>query len=551
MEEWGRQYDAGARMIRRPFSSPGYHTRLKGGDVHPTRDSLSYAVALLNTGEPDVVQRAEEIPLTVIALQDQDPASKTYGIWSWFLEEPLAEMSPPDWNWADFCGVQLLEVALDHGERISPRVLRKVEEAIVHAARSIQRRNAGPGYTNIAIMGTYVTLAAAELYGIEDLRQYALKRLETFHSYTEEQGGFSEYNSPTYTVVALREIGRLRRRARNPEAKRLAEGIYRRAWEEIALHFHAPSAQWAGPHSRCYQTLLTDKTKYFLQRSTGVKLATGNTQPAPEDFNLPLPCPDDLRHWFKSLPQSATRIQEFTKGEFPVVGTTYLAPKFTLGTVNREDLWNQRRPLIAYWGAEEPAFLRLRYLHDDYDFADAQFLSTQSGGTALAAVVLATDGGDTHVSLDRIKNSTVAARDLRLRFEFGGAAAKSRLSVPVSLQKPFRQTFGEVEVQLQMLYAELDGQPGRFESGADPLGNTCWIDVVFHEGESREFRLDKLKSAAAAFCLSLGAPGSPAPQPTCTVEGQVLILKSRTPALALRSPVSPAKASQIRNFPQR
>lgn len=66
----GEQYDPQERMIRRPFSSPGYHTTLKGGFVHPTRDSLNYAVALLDTGDPELQKRAEDILRKVISLQD-------------------------------------------------------------------------------------------------------------------------------------------------------------------------------------------------------------------------------------------------------------------------------------------------------------------------------------------------------------------------------------------------------------------------------------------------------------------------------------------------
>ncbi|MBN2316104.1 MAG: hypothetical protein JXM79_19410, partial [Sedimentisphaerales bacterium] len=86
--EQDERYDPVERMIRRPFSSPGYHTTLKGGDVHPTRDSLNYAVALLDSGEPERIEQARQILRRVIALQDQDPNSRTYGIWSWFMEEP-------------------------------------------------------------------------------------------------------------------------------------------------------------------------------------------------------------------------------------------------------------------------------------------------------------------------------------------------------------------------------------------------------------------------------------------------------------------------------
>jgi len=65
------RYDPAEQMIRRPFSSPGYHTTLKSGYVHPPRDSLNYAVALLDSGDPDRCKRAQEILRKVISLQDQ------------------------------------------------------------------------------------------------------------------------------------------------------------------------------------------------------------------------------------------------------------------------------------------------------------------------------------------------------------------------------------------------------------------------------------------------------------------------------------------------
>jgi len=206
------RYDPAEKMIRRPFSSPGYHTTLKGGYVHPPRDSLNYAVALLDSGEPARLKRAQDILRKVISLQDQNPNSRTYEIWSWFAEEPLEKMSPPDWNWADFCGTQLLQVAHEHMNRLPDELQQQVKDSIIHAAYSIKRRNVGPGYTNIAIMGTYVTLTAGELFGVDELTDYGKKRLKRFYDYTFEQGSFREYNSPTYTVVAIKELSRMLRR---------------------------------------------------------------------------------------------------------------------------------------------------------------------------------------------------------------------------------------------------------------------------------------------------------------------------------------------------
>lgn len=54
------RHDPAETVIRRPFSSPGYHTKLKGGYVHPTRDSLKYAVASLDPGDPAHAGRFEQ-----------------------------------------------------------------------------------------------------------------------------------------------------------------------------------------------------------------------------------------------------------------------------------------------------------------------------------------------------------------------------------------------------------------------------------------------------------------------------------------------------------
>ena len=81
-------------MIKECFHSPGYHTTLKGGYVHPTRSSLTYAVALLDSDIEEYRIRAINVLNKVISLQDKDPGSSTYGIRPWFYEEPLDKMSP-------------------------------------------------------------------------------------------------------------------------------------------------------------------------------------------------------------------------------------------------------------------------------------------------------------------------------------------------------------------------------------------------------------------------------------------------------------------------
>jgi hypothetical protein len=505
------RYDPAEQMIRRPFSSPGYHTTLKGGYVHPTRDSLNYAVALLDSGQPDRLKRAENILRRVISLQDQNPDSRTYGIWSWFMEEPLDKMSPPDWNWADFCGTQLLQVAIDHMDRLPVDLQRQVRESTLHACGAIKRRNVGPGYTNIAVMGAYVTLVAGEHFDNAEFAEYGRARLKRFYDHTfSQQGSFSEYNSPTYSVVAITELSRMLRHVRDPESRELLRVLNWHAWYHVARRFHPPTNQWAGPHSRCYSTLLRKSTLAFIQRGTKGKVSFMPESDAWESLDahrIGASChPEHTKH-FTRLPAPQQEIETFAKNapdRHDIIGTTYLAPDYTLGSVNIGDLWNQRRPLLAYWKTEDGVVaMRLRCLHDDYDYSSASIFTVQDKGDILGAVVFATDRGDTHISLDRIKNATIKAKDLRLRLEFEGATENLKIPATVQLNEPVKISSAPVEVSFQIPHAVFTDYPVTIET------TPASIDVILYNGVEKPINFAEMNEAAIVFTLSI----SPAPAP--------------------------------------
>ncbi len=66
------------------------------------------------------------------------------------------------------------------------------------------------------------------------------------------QAVFSEYNSPTYTALDLWWLALIAEYAQDPAARRCARFLEERLWIEVALFYHAPSQQFAGPHSRSY-----------------------------------------------------------------------------------------------------------------------------------------------------------------------------------------------------------------------------------------------------------------------------------------------------------
>lgn len=511
LNRFHRMYDEKENMLIQPFSSPGYHTTLKGGMVHSTRESLKYAVALLDSGEEKYLQRAVQILKKVISLQDTDPGSKTYGIWSWFLEEPLAQMSPPDWNWADFCGKQLIQVAVDHFPRLEEDVKAQVKDSIIHACHSIIRRNVGPGYTNISLMGTYVTHVAGELFEQKGFLDYAKQRLTTLHEYNMKNRAFSEYNSPTYTVVAIEEISGMLLHVKAQESLKLLEDLNIMAWECLARHFHFPTHQWAGPHARSYRNILSGKVLSLIQiaaKGRVVFLREEDLEIETYWIRMALSCPEKFYSYFTAAPGDRVEKKIVGQGneeELPELAYCYLTDAFALSSFNRSIFWNQRRPLLGYFGtAEKPTYVQIRCLHDGYDFCSGHLYCIQEKGCALGVVNFYTDGGDTHPNLDMVKDAAITAKDLRLRLELGGSVANIK-AVERLDEKCFRIRFENLSLLFYVADAVFGDAVIRYETGTEE--NRWWVDVVFYQGVEKKIHLHSLEKAYAAFAVKVAAGG--------------------------------------------
>jgi hypothetical protein len=337
------------------------------------------------------------------------------------------------------------------------------------------------------------------LYDLPELREYAMQRLVRFHEYTFDNGAFSEYNSPTYTSVALRELDRMRQHIKDADAQKLIADLYELAWEEIALHFHPPTWQWAGPHSRSYRTILPKSSLYFIQRASDERIDFDVYEPGLEDHRLPMTLPEKFYPHFTSLTENREIERTFIAGDQPVVGTTYFTPDFTIGSINLSDMWNQRRPLVAYWGSpEETHAVRVRFLHDGYDFSSAYIFTDQSEGRILAGINFVTDGGDTHISLDKVQNATISAEDLRLRFEFEGDEVGLETLYPENNDMLFSTQDEKNQITAHTLYKKFGNIEIR--SGA-PAEENPEAALVLYQGPRRDFNLAEIQESGIILLI--------------------------------------------------
>jgi hypothetical protein len=532
------KYDPKEKMIASSIQGYNYHTDASSGTFHPVRNSFSYAVLLLDYGDKAYTQRAFDVIEKTISLQDQDSRSKSCGVWPYYQEEPLAtKKSPIDFNWADFNAVSLLDVWMGHQDEIPADLKPKIKQALILAARSIQKRNVGTGYTNIAIMGTYVTYMVSHLFDLPDLKDYATMRLKRFYDYTLDKGGFTEYNSPTYTIVALDELFRMKLHIVEPLAKQQIDALYSVGWEIIARHYHKPSGQWAGPHSRSYSTLV-NPTFYALLKEGSNGQIDLDIEKKRSDVKVKHQIPANLMHYFSSPQYPRTEVDVFEKETPQIIGTCYLAKEFALSTANRSSLWNQRRPFLLYWGeVKAPKYLQVRLLHDNYDFSSATFYGQQKDNQVLAAINFISNGADKHITIDRLKGGKFKAKDLRLRFEFGNVKSLGTLAVPTAITDPFTISLDPLKLNFQLYSAEFDGEKGRWEKGGD--GKTSWVDYVFYSGAEKEIDLTKVDRAVAGFTFEVKSADQKIEFKKADVSEKDGVLKAEWNGLKLEIPVKP------------
>lgn len=514
-------YDPVENMVLSKITAWQYHIDTVGVTYHHVLSTFRYAKALLNLEDPNMVPRACEAILAGIAQQDTVPGSKTLGVWPYYKEEPLAtKRSPADFNMADFNAAVLLDIYMGYQNQLPATVLEKIKKALILAARSIEKRNMGPGYTNIAIMGTYVTYMVSHLFDLADMQAYASKRLKNFYNYTIEKNGFSEYNSPTYTITALDEITRMLRHIVEPEDRKMVVKLNEVAWDIMARHFHKPTGQWAGPNSRSYSTFLNQE-KFFsiLYFSSKGKVDFGFRNYNAAEILLRYEMPEKYVAWFNSPAYPRTEHDLFEPGEPQVKGTTFLEKDFVLSSANRSCMWNQRRPFTAYWGTmKSPRYMQVQFLHDDYDFSSAAMFSYQAENRILAGINLYLDGGDKHIGIDKIKDRKIKGKDLRIRFKFGGTSSDKDFKIPPKGNTAFTLPVDGFNFNIHLFQASFNKENGFWEKGSD--GKDAWVDYVIYSGREKEIDLSAIQEAAWAFTFSMTRKGEkiPASKPEYNVE---------------------------------
>ncbi|MCR4718316.1 MAG: hypothetical protein K5768_01650 [Firmicutes bacterium] len=411
-----------------------YHTKLADTDVHEIKASSAYASNLILVDKN--YELGQKIFRKIASLQDTDVSSRTYGCWPYYMEEPISKMDAPDYNMASFNAKEMIVTIYKAGEFFDEETKEIMRKSIESACRCIIKRNVGVGYTNVCIADSFITVAAGEMLGCDEFVEYGRKKLKGFYFYTKAHGDVLEYNSPCYSPMAINDLGDFFIYIKDKEILEYAEKSNCLFWKMIAEHFDYNTLQLNGPQERAYSDYVDINFLKVIGMGTGIDFTKhpkfsvyfkDEEDIYFKDTRVKPICPKEYIPYFNGEKYFNSVLRRVTDGcNYPYFGyakaaTTYKCDRYAVGTVNRSEFWNQHRPFLGYIYTEERDLcVRVRCLHDGYDFSSGAFHCVQYEGNILASINFSKNRGDTHINLDILKDTILSAEDLRIVFEIEG-----------------------------------------------------------------------------------------------------------------------------------
>lgn len=225
---------------------------IDNGIFHSAWMSADYAVALVESGAPQEIERAQAVINAVLDCQDMDPRSPHYGNFRWEHEDLAVE----DLNAVQFVLVRLIPLLLNHTDRLADWLVSRVRERIRLGLDEIRRIDVSPVYSNIVAQDIANSILGGQLLRLPEYSGRGLAKLRTWLKVIDLSGIPHEYNSPTYSFVCIEALHKIVAFSDQPEAAALAQLIITRIGLSVVLRIHPASGRLAPPHCRAYYPAL-------------------------------------------------------------------------------------------------------------------------------------------------------------------------------------------------------------------------------------------------------------------------------------------------------
>lgn len=163
----------------------------------------------------------------------------------------LSQLHFHDCTFSPAAAIQLLVL---EKEKLSPQSIQILESYLQSSLSYLMEydKNFRGHNDNHPAMMVFALAIMGEYFEDAHLTQLAWHRLETLRQLKQRRGFPSEYSSPTYTPLSVLSFACLANGTRDEGMRDTAVELERWFWQDLALHYHAPSGTHAGPHCRSY-----------------------------------------------------------------------------------------------------------------------------------------------------------------------------------------------------------------------------------------------------------------------------------------------------------
>lgn len=491
------------------YCTPNYHSRLNPGEHYFINSSTKLAAAIFFNEYAEKYNIANDLLKNVVKCQCKE--GELTGLWSYYYEESLEEMVAPDGNFADFNAIPMLAVLKEQADKLDDEVRKDVEEACVNACHAIIKRDLTIIYTNPCIMDMYVTIVCGEMLSKPDFVEYGKNKLDRMYRHIMENKTFDEYNCTGYSLLIADIFSIMLRHISDEEVQKKVKELNMIVWKMIGEHFHFKTGEICGPNLRRYTNFLNGEGGADIEKATETDIVgTYNENYGMMDAIYDKKCPEEILHVFREKNTEKNFVKMINRGSnYPwfsqaSVDMHYMCEDYCLGSFSLSDAWNQHVYINGYIGdRKEKCCLRMRVLHNKYDFCSAFIGTLQEKNAAVSVVNFHTNRGDTHVDLDPVINSTIKATDLRVRWQIEAniKGVIEKINVIKKENSCILQILG-TDVEISYPFAEISGEEPYFE--ISQKGKELFVDMVLYSGEEKEINLAKLESAVVVTYITIG-----------------------------------------------
>lgn len=474
---------------------------LNNQTLHNLRDSALFALASLNHDNKCSVTTTKVLN-QIISLQEKKLSSPYYGLWPWYYEEPIDKMPSPDFNTAAFISYFLITIYKNYQHLLSNELKNILKNSISAAVTFMIKRNTDPQNSHIVLMECYVCVLCGELFSRLEFVNYAMKKFDKFFHFCSFNGDFFYFNSIQYALIMASIFSDILKNVKNNNVLYAAKKLNKTLWDCIAKHYHYQTGQIAGPFSRSVSDFISINEKYILSQAIESNTLDVENIFFPMYITSTPYCPPQFRAFFTGEKQSKYSQRLISHGTnypqitFPQVATTYMQPKYALGSFNRQYFWNEHRPLIAHFGSiSNPYSAKIQCLIDHNNFTSSQLFCIQAENYILGHISLSTNHGMYHI-LDNKYAGKLSIKDFRIQYVIKGDTSNLRI-------KRSKKTITVIHDNINYIFAfgfyKIDNLKPYIEYTI--TDNVLSFDLVLYHGEKRTFNIAQLKCAIFQFSM--------------------------------------------------